>query len=353
MNTDLATPQNDERRVVRDLPAGFRSQNDLLALTLFGLDVLLFLALIAAAALRPWIAAQIFAGMLAGVVTLRLASIAHDAGHNSYTSHRSWNRIICRVAFLPALEPFTTWEVAHNVIHHSWTSIKDKDYVWIPLSKQEYDSCSAPRRLVERAYRSLFGQGLYLVELWWRRVVIPSANWSTVPRAVQRVDILSVAGFACVWCAALILTAIYFQRSIVRTVIAGQAVPFLSWCQAFGFTLYVQHTHPKTGFYLDKAGWEYYAAQVSNSTHLDFPPRIAWLHRGIFDHTAHHLNVRIPFYRLGKAQQLLDEVLSGGNVVQRWSFAAFAQCVRRCKLYDYEQHCWTDFDGNPTAYVHR
>ena len=27
----------------------------------------------------------------------------------------------------------------------------------------------------------------------------------------------------------------------------------------------------------------------------------------------------------------------------------YADKARRCKLYDYERHCWTDFDGRATS----
>jgi acyl-lipid omega-6 desaturase (Delta-12 desaturase) len=198
LRTNLAFVEPDGRKVVRQLLAGHRIHDDQLALSLFALDVILFAAFVTAAATLPWKLVQFIAGVLAGGVTLRLASIAHDACHNSYTGRRRWNKIIGRLAFLPALQPYSTWEVAHNVIHHSWTSIEDKDYVWIPLSKEEYDRCSPLRRVLERAYRGPFGHGLYyFIELWWRRVIVPSTDWSTIFRPAQRLDILLVVLAAC------------------------------------------------------------------------------------------------------------------------------------------------------------
>ena len=36
-------------------------------------------------------------------------------------------------------------------------------------------------------------------------------------------------------------------------------------------------------------------------------------------------------------------------VVQVWSVRALLDIVARCKLYDYDAHCWTDYDGVPTT----
>ncbi len=37
--------------------------------------------------------------------------------------------------------------------------------------------------------------------------------------------------------------------------------------------------------------------------------------------------------------------------MHRFSIKAFLNTLRKCKLYDYEQHCWMDFEGNITGRV--
>ena len=65
-------------------------------------------------------------------------------------------------------------------------------------------------------------------------------------------------------------------------------------------------------------------------------------------HTAHHLDVTIPLYRLRDAQRVVEE--SGTRlVVYRWTPATFFRHLKICKLYDFERHCWTDFEGNATS----
>jgi omega-6 fatty acid desaturase (delta-12 desaturase) len=341
-----------EIAAIRQLLESNRAPNNRLAFVLFCFDMLLYAALCLTAVLASRVTARVAAGATAGLVGLRLASIAHDAAHQSYTSNRKWNRFIGRVAFLPSLQPLATWQVAHNVIHHPWTSIRHKDYVWIPLSKAEYDALPRGRRLIERIYRSPFGQGLYyLVELWWRLVALPSTRWQQVLRPAQRFDILLVAFVAVIWGVAAGLLGAHAGHHALLAVFCGEVVPFLSLCQFFGWMLYVQHTHPRTGFYADRSDWEFFAAQSANSTHIEFPGLLDKLLHGLFDHTAHHLDVRVPFYRLRKVESQLDRVLNARNVVMRWSPREFLCTTRVCKLYDYERRCWTDFDGHPTAFV--
>jgi omega-6 fatty acid desaturase (delta-12 desaturase) len=326
----------------------FHKQREAQALVTLCVDVTAFLSLVAIAAISRSLVARVGAGCAAGLLILRLASFAHDGGHLSYFSRRSWNKFIARVAFLPALQPFATWEVAHNVIHHSWTSIRGKDYVWIPYSKADFDRLSKWRQLLERVYRSPLGHGLYyFIDLWVLRVVIPSLRWSQIPRRVQRIDILLTGAFATVWILTTAALGYAFGVGASLSVLFAAILPFLTWCQLFGLTLYLQHTHPSARFFRDREEWEFYSSQTASATHVQFPRFFEWTH-SLFEHTAHHLDPLIPHYELPAAQKSLNNILSGRNVVYRWSLHEFLNCCRVCKLYDYERHCWLDFDGQVT-----
>ena len=67
------------------------------------------------------------------------------------------------------------------------------------------------------------------------------------------------------------------------------------------------------------------------------------------EHTAHHVRPSIPLYHLKEAQDKLES-LHGERVVHyKWSIKNHLEIVSRCKLYDYENHRWLDFNGNPTT----
>ena len=111
----------------------------------------------------------------ASVAIARLFVIGHDACHGSYTRYDWLNKIVGRIAFLPSLTPFSLWDVGHNVAHHGFTNLKGRDQVWVPMSAEEWQAASKVRRVLERIYRSGFGQGLYyLIEMWWKKLILPT-----------------------------------------------------------------------------------------------------------------------------------------------------------------------------------
>ena len=95
----------------------------------------------------------------------------------------------------------------------------------------------------------------------------------------------------------------------LRLLLAGVVIPFLFWCAMIGFVVYVHHTHVKVSWHDDKAAWARAQPFVSTTVHLTFPLRIGALVHHIMEHTAHHVDMSIPLYRLKNAQQML-EVLS-------------------------------------------
>ena len=69
----------------------------------------------------------------------------------------------------------------------------------------------------------------------------------------------------------------------------------------------------------------------------------------IMEHTAHHVDMSIPLYRLKGAQRLLEEALPARITVQRFSWRWYFSTARKCKLYDFDRQCWTDFEGRQTS----
>ncbi|MGQ2980727.1 MAG: fatty acid desaturase, partial [Polaromonas sp.] len=69
----------------------------------------------------------------------------------------------------------------------------------------------------------------------------------------------------------------------------------------------------------------------------------------IMEHTAHHVDMSIPLYKLKEAQKMLEDLLPGRIVIQRFSWRWYFDTARACKLYDFTRQCWTDFAGRPTS----
>ena len=338
------------RKVIRAWLAPISSRSTARALALVLLDVTLFAAGLAVTILAhsPWL--QLLAGAATGIVISRLFILGHDACHQSFTPHRGLNRWLGRIVFLPSLTPYSLWEVGHNIVHHGYTNLKDFDFVWQPRTLAEFQALPKWKRALERVYRSGWAPWLYyLVEIWWVRMFFPSRSTMPTRRRVFTSDCLLVSAFALVWVAGLAAAALATNQSIAWVVTVGFALPFIVWNGMIGFVVYVHHTHPGVAWYADKPSWSASQPFVSTTVHLTFrSPMGAVLHH-IMEHTAHHVDMSVPLYRLVHAQALLERKLAGAIIVQPFSWRWYADTARRCKLYDFDARCWTGFDGRPVA----
>ena len=338
------------RKEIRTWLAPLATPSTARALALVGVDVLLLAALMAALVMARHAALQLAAGAAAGLQIARLFILGHDACHQSLTRHRRLNRWLGRIVFLPSLSTFSLWEVGHNVVHHGYTNLKGFDFVWQPLSRAEFDALSRPRRVLERVYRSGWAPWLYyLVEIWWTRMFFPNRATMPTRRAVFVWDSVLVSLFAVAWIGALALAAVATGQSPAWLVAVGFVLPLLVWNALIGFVVYVHHTHLGVAWYADKKAWAASQPFVSTTVHLTFRSPMGSVLHHIMEHTAHHVDMSVPLYRLKRAQALLERKMPGCIVVQPFSWRWYVTTARCCKLYDFERGVWTDFDGRASV----
>ncbi len=337
------------RKQIRAWLAPIAQQETLRGLLLLGLDLALFAAALTGVVLASAWWLKLILAVVTGFVIGRLFIIGHDACHQSYTPHRALNRWIGRIAFLPSMTPYSLWEVGHNVVHHGFTNLKGKDFVWQPLTLAEYRALPAWRRALERVYRSGWAPGLYyFIEIWWLRMFFPSRRYLPARRGVFTADSLLALAAGLVWIGGLVVAARATQQSAWALVGFGFVVPFIFWSAMIGFVVYVHHTHTAVQWHEDKSAWSASDPFVSTTVHLSFPMQLGALMHHIMEHTAHHVDMSIPLYKLKQAQQLLESALPGRIIIQRFSWRWYAQTARRCKLYDLASGLWTDFEGRPS-----
>lgn len=73
------------------------------------------------------------------------------------------------------------------------------------------------------------------------------------------------------------------------------------------YLFYAQHNFPSVSFN-DKAGWTYDKAAMESSSFMKTGPIAAWFTANIGYHHIHHLNSRIPFYRLPEVIAAIPEL---------------------------------------------
>jgi omega-6 fatty acid desaturase (delta-12 desaturase) len=279
--------------------------------------------------------------------------IGHDAAHNSLT-HLGWlNRLLGRLAFLPAWHPFTSWAWAHNALHHRWTSFKGREPAFPPFSKAEFDRLPRWRRWLERFYRTPAGIGFYYtLDFYAKHLLVPRGASRPPYRLAFQLDRLLVLGFfagqlALAWRLTGFTPGLVFPRPVFAVFCV--VVPWLSWIWFMGFVSYVQHTHPTMPWYDAEDDWSFHHVQLTSTAHVTFPWPLERLMHNIMDHPAHHLDPGIPLYELPASQRELEERCPGHAVVVRWTPADYFRTCAACKLYDFDRQCWTDFTGRPTT----
>jgi acyl-lipid omega-6 desaturase (Delta-12 desaturase) len=273
----------------------------------------------------------------------RLFVLGHDACHGSLFRSRAANRFFGRILFLPSLTPFAPWETGHNSTHHGYSNLKGHDYVWTPYSPEEWRHLPAGRRRLERIYRSPWGLGAYYgLEIWWRRLFFPDPRGMRSYRTGYFWDSVLVASF-------LALQGVAVWRiapSEWRFAALGftLALPLVLWNYLMAFAIHCHHTHPEVRWFESRADWTFYEAQVRSTIQTTIPGGAGWLFHHIFEHTAHHVDTGIPFYRLRGAQRKLEE-LCGADIVRMEPFSVrtFLSHLRACQLYDYRNHRWLRF----------
>jgi omega-6 fatty acid desaturase (delta-12 desaturase) len=75
------------------------------------------------------------------------------------------------------------------------------------------------------------------------------------------------------------------------------------------YLFYAQHNFPSVSF-SDNADWTYETAALSSSSSLKTNPFMSWVTANIGYHHLHHLNSRIPFYRLPEVMKAIPELQS-------------------------------------------
>ena len=73
------------------------------------------------------------------------------------------------------------------------------------------------------------------------------------------------------------------------------------------YLFYAQHNFPGVSFN-DKAGWTYEKAALESSSFLRTSRIMAWFTANIGYHHVHHLNAKIPFYRLPELVRDMPEL---------------------------------------------
>jgi len=352
----MLVPQSSSLRashVRASIPASARNRSTGRGLFIFTIGLVLYLGTLLATVLAPWWPLKLLFSVANAFFLSTLFVIGHDACHEAFVPYRWLNAVLGRIAFLPSWHSYAGWEHTHNHVHHVWTNLRHKDFVWAPLAKDEYDRLPAWRRAIQRRYRSLPGLGAYyFFEIYLPKVIFPSQEYrghKTVWRFLA--DDLLVAGFVAAQATFLVYAPGRFGTtcSPIESLFFGQWLPFAIWNWLIAFLILLHHTHPRIPWFDSPQDWSFYNGQIRGTSHVIFPGPINWFIHHIMEHTAHHVDAHVPLYHLVEAQESLRQAFSQDIVEHRFSLRSFRYLLKVCQLYDYRNHRWTNWAGEPTS----
>lgn len=289
--------------------------------------------------------------LLATVGITMMFVVSHDAAHDSLTPSRTLNRFLARVLFLPSWHSCSGWVHAHNHVHHGWTNYQPKDYVWSPMSLDQYNRLSTLGKWWVRLCRSWPGYGFYYgVDVLLKKILVIQPEMKQ-PR-MRRIWMLDNLLVLVVTVGQAVGT-VYAARALGITthpallILGTQVLPGMLAQWIVGFLTYLHHTHPSIPWFDDLDEWTFYMGQVRGTTHISFPRWIDKLLFNIMEHTAHHVDQRIPLYNLEQAQSALE--LAHDPVHFKFGYRNLLYTQRVCQLYDFREHCWLSYSGEQTS----
>ncbi|HEY1791041.1 MAG TPA: fatty acid desaturase [Verrucomicrobiae bacterium] len=241
---------------------------------------------------------RIFSSVLSGLLMVRLFVIYHDQQHRAMLPKSRPAAILMRFLGMILLSPNAVWRSSHDYHHSHNCKLRSANIGSFPImTLEQYRQTSTGQRLLYLFMRHpltiLFG---YITVFIFGMVILPFFN---APR--KNIDCLPTfllhVGLA-VW-----LGVHFGWLAPVLTMF----VPFLIASAIGAYLFYAQHNFP--GVLLkDKQGWTYEGAALDSSSFLKMGPLMTWFTANIGYHHIHHLNHRIPFYRLPEIYRDVPEL---------------------------------------------
>lgn len=290
----------------------------------------------------PW---SVLFSLALGWLTGILFVIGHDACHHSYTSSRRINAVVGRIAMLPSLHNFSLWDLGHNRIHHRHNNVRGFDYVWEPMSPDDYEASSPVNRALYRLTRSPIGILFYYAfDIWFPKIFLVRKKGYCLKYGAYRreylLDGILVWSFLVAQIILIWSISEKFGKGPIEAILLAFVIPFTIWNMLMSFVIYLHHTHPDVPWYASVDDWRAQGGALTGVVHVRFPLVIRKALLEIMEHNAHHFAPGVPLYNLASMQATLPKE----KIIEwQWTLPGFWRIATACQLYDYDQKCWVRF----------
>jgi omega-6 fatty acid desaturase (delta-12 desaturase) len=338
--------------VIRVIPAAAYDNPTWKGLAYFARDLLIYAAVVAGLVVTDNPILLVGLWVLASLAVSGLFIVGHDAAHEALFRSRRLNSIVGHLAMLPSWHVYEAWVLGHNRIHHGHTVREGMDFVWHPVTPQQYAAMGTYARVRHRVEWSWWGAGAYyLREIWFNKMITfnPPAKWA---KAIRRDLIFTAVGVGLGmvlfgWLGWVMYgTVLGAAWMIVKVVV----VPFLGFNFVIGSVVHVHHIQPDIRWY-PRREWTKFRGQMEGTTILRVSRPLDVFFHSIFVHVPHHVDMRIPFYGLEPAAAAIKEAFPDAIHDEPLRFRDFVRNSRACKLYDFDRGQWMTYEEAMTWLV--
>lgn len=282
------------------------------------LALVLVLASVACSELH-WCTRGLASGLL-GLVVVRLFVLYHDYQHGAILRRSPAGRVLMDLVGLTLLTPPSGWNRSHNYHHAHNSKLSAPDIgTYALMTVDQYRNAERAQQaayVVQRhpltmmfGYLTVFLYGMCIKPF----LSNPRRHWD--------------GALSIVWHASLLL---WIGMDEPDDLVLAALLPSCLASAIGAYLFYAQHNFP--GVQLKRVGdWDYATAAIESSSYIQMGPLMNWFTANIGYHHVHHLNPRIPFYRLPEAMRALPALQTPGT--SSLGTADIRACLR-LKLWD-------------------
>ncbi len=259
--------------------------------------LLLILSLVSTYFFEP-LSLRLFFSVLSGLLLVRMFVIYHDHQHHAILNSSKLANIIMYWFGIYILAPTSIWKRSHDFHHKHNSKLHVSDVGSFPtITKEEYEALSKSDRFKYLAARHPINILVGYITIFMFSFCVNSIVKS--PKKHWDCGYALVIHFA--------FGAFLFVNGGIAALLLTLMLPHLIACMLGCYLFYVQHNFPGASFKL-RENWSYDFAATHSSSFFKMNPVMNWFTGNIGFHHVHHLNSRIPFYRLEEAMNAIPEL---------------------------------------------
>lgn len=336
--------------VVRNIPDSCYQRSTSRGLYYVARDFVIYAALVVGlvTAHAWWLVIPMW--LLTGLSISGIFVLGHDASHNALFNSKRLNSIIARIAMLPSAHIESAWDFGHNRVHHGHTVKQGMDFVWHPSTRDDWATMSWYRRVQHRIEWSAFGAGLYYGRnVWWNKMMRFRADGklgATIARDRRVMGAILLLAAGAVGYAGW--NAAGSVWGVAWTLIKVVVVPWMLFTWMIGFVVYVQHVNQDIRWY-PRREWSKFKGQMEGTTNLRVSRALNFFVHNIFTHVPHHVDMRIPFYKLPAAMRAIENSFPRVAITKKLRMRDYLSTTTTCKVYDFEAGMWSKYPTKRAA----